>query len=147
MKCAVSRYEAFPGSVLPKLLLVCASLGLVGGCSAASAEADAEAAGDDAKRIVLISGPSGYPAGVHEYNAGVAFLRACLDEASCPHVEAGPGLGLAPRPRITVDAELTQAGAQTLTDEVLKSRIYPSHDAAEGALAFKEKRAPVFKRR
>jgi Zn-dependent protease with chaperone function len=35
-------------------------------------------------------------------------LHACLDEASCPEPSTSVGLGLAPRPTITVDHELTR---------------------------------------
>jgi type 1 glutamine amidotransferase len=40
----------------------------------------------DARTIVLISGPSSYPRGVHAYNAGIAFLAACLQQV--PGVQA-----------------------------------------------------------
>jgi Zn-dependent protease with chaperone function len=35
--------------------------------------------------------------------------RACADPATCPDPDAGPGLGLVPRPVITVDDELTES--------------------------------------
>jgi type 1 glutamine amidotransferase len=55
--------------------------------SSASAEVSADASReDDSRRIVLISGPSSYPEGVHAYNAGVALLEACLQEV--PWVQA-----------------------------------------------------------